>query len=325
MPFPIFDRSQLRIQPLARRHHDLDLSVLLPLDAPPPSFSHLALPVLAKRLLEARRNKRARILMMGAHVLRAGVSRYLIDLMERGFIDHIAMNGAGPIHDWEFALIGATTESVARYVRSGEFGLWAETGQMNDVIAAAPQNMGLGEALGRTILDGPFPNKEVSILAACVRLGIPVTAHVGVGYDIIHEHPNCDGAALGRCSYRDFLIFTQSVTRLEGGVLMNFGSAVMGPEVYLKALAMARNVAHQEDCKIRQFTTAVFDLVPLEGDLRHETAKTDPRYYYRPWKTILVRTVADGGESFYIQGDHRLTIPALYHSILGADQGSKSC
>src|SRR5437764_300984 len=246
MPFPFFDRSLLRIQPLARRHHDLDLSVLLPLDAPP-GFSHPALPILAKRLIEARWNNRARILMMGAHVLRAGVSRYLIDLMERGFIDHIAMNGAGPIHDWELALIGATTEGVARYVRSGEFGLWCETGQMNDAIAAAPSDVGLGEALGRAILNGPFRHKDISILAAGVRLGIPVTVHVGIGYDIIHEHPNCDGVTLGRCSYHDFLIFAQSVTRLDGGVLLNFGSAVMGPEVYLKALAMARNVAHQED------------------------------------------------------------------------------
>src|SRR5262249_31678713 len=121
MPFPIFDRSRLRIQPLARRHHDLDLSVLLPLEAPPSTFSHPALPVLGKRLIEAKSNNRARILMMGAHVIRAGVSRFIIDLMERGFIDHVAMNGAGPIHDWEFALIGATTESVARYVQSGEF------------------------------------------------------------------------------------------------------------------------------------------------------------------------------------------------------------
>jgi hypothetical protein len=258
--------------------------------------------------------------MMGAHVLRAGVARFLIDLMERGLIDHVAMNGAGPIHDWEFALLGATTESVARYVQTGEFGLWLETGQMNDVIAAAPPDVGLGEALGRAILHGPFPHKTISILAAGIRLGVPVTVHVGIGYDIVHEHPNCDGAALGRCSYRDFLIFAHSVSRLEGGVLLNFGSAVMGPEVYLKALSMARNVAHQEDHSIRQFTTAVFDLVPLEGDTHQEAPKTDPRYYYRPWKTILVRTVADGGESFYVQGDHRLTVPALYHAVLDADR-----
>src|SRR5205085_5267878 len=232
-----------------------------------------------------------------------------IDLLERGLIDHVAMNGAGPIHDWELALIGATTESVARYVRTEEFGLWVETGRMNDVIReGAAAGLGLGEALGRAIREGPFPHKDISVLAAAERLGVPLTVHVGVGYDILHEHPNCDGAALGAASYRDFLTFVATVERLEGGVLLNFGSAVMGPEVYLKALAMARNVAHQHGRRIARFTTAVFDLVPLEGDTRAHAAKTDPRYYYRPWKTILVRTVADGGESFYVQGDHRDTV-----------------
>jgi len=261
------------------------------------------------------------MLLMGAHVLRAGVARYLIDLMERGILSHIAMNGAGPIHDWEFALIGATTESVARYIQTGEFGLWEETGRMNDAIrTGASAGLGLGEALGRTILDGPFPHKDVSVLAAGVRLGIPITVHVGIGYDIIHEHSNCDGAALGQTSYQDFLVFAESVTRLEGGVLLNFGSAVMGPEVYLKALAMARNVAHQEGREIRHFATGVFDLVPLDTVTDREAPKSDPRYYYRPWKTILVRTVADGGASFYIQGDHRATVPSLYHAVLRAEK-----
>jgi hypothetical protein len=320
MPFPTFDRSRLRLQPLSRRRHDLDLSAILPLSAAPTPFDHPSLALLAARLGEARRSGRARILLMGAHVLRAGVSLYLIDLMARGLVSHIAMNGAGPIHDWEFALAGATTESVARYIQTGEFGLWEETGRMNDVIrAGAAAGLGLGEALGRAILDGPFPHKDVSVLAAAVRLGVPVTVHVGIGYDIVHEHPNCDGAALGQTSYQDFLVFAQTVTELEGGVLLNFGSAVMGPEVYLKALAMARNVAHQEGRVIRHFTTAVFDLVPLGGDTRRQAPKSDPRYYYRPWKTILVRTVADGGESFYIQGDHRETLPALYHAARRAE------
>jgi hypothetical protein len=317
MPHPLFDRSRLRIQPLEARKHDMDLSALLSLDAPLPTFSHPTMPVLGSRLVDARREGRARILLMGAHVIRAGVSRHLIDLMERGLIDHIAMNGAGPIHDWEFALIGATTESVARYIRSGEFGLWRETGRMNDVIReGARQGLGLGEALGRAIALEKFPHADISILAAGVRRGVPVTVHAGIGYDILHEHPNCDGAALGETSYRDFLAFADSVTRLEGGVLLNLGSAVMGPEVYLKALAMARNVAHQEGRAIRHFTTAVFDLVSLEGDTRQQAPKSDPRYYYRPWKTILVRTVADGGESFYVQGDHRVTVPALYHAVV---------
>jgi hypothetical protein len=325
MPHPLFDRSRLRLQPLARRQHDLDLSALLPLDAPLPAFTHDALPVLGRRLVEARRSGAARLLLMGAHVLRAGVARHLIGLMECGLLTHLAMNGAGPIHDWEFALIGATTESVARYIQTGEFGLWEETGRMNDVIArGARAGLGLGEALGRAILEGDFPHKDVSVLAAGVRLGVPVTVHVGVGYDILHEHANCDGAALGQTSYQDFLAFAQAVTGLEGGVLLNFGSAVMGPEVYLKALAMARNVARQDGKEIRRFTTGVFDLVPLDGDTRRQAPKTDPRYYYRPWKTILVRTVADGGESFYVQGDHRVTVPHLRHAALQAERANGS-
>lgn len=319
MPFSAFDRSRLKLQPLARRQHDLDLSIMLPLDAALPEFTHPALPVLGRRLVEARERGAASILMMGAHVLRAGVARHLIDLMERRLVTHVAMNGAGPIHDWELALIGATTESVARYIQTGEFGLWEETGRINDAIReGARRNLGMGEALGRAILAGDFPHKDVSVLATGVRLDIPVTVHVGIGYDITHEHPSCDGAALGQTSYQDFLIFAEAVTRLEGGVLLNFGSAVMGPEVYLKALAMARNVAHQEGREIRRFTTAVFDLLPLVGDYHTEAPKADPRYYYRPWKTILVRTVADGGESFYVQGDHRLTLPHLHRAALNA-------
>jgi hypothetical protein len=320
MPFPAFDRSRLRVRPLAERAHDLDLSALLPLDAPAAPDPDPALPALGRRLARARRGGGARILMMGAHVLRAGVARHLIDLMERRLIDHVAMNGAGPIHDWEFALVGATTESVARYIRTGEFGLWRETGRMNDVIrAGAAAGLGLGEALGRAVLEGDFPHKDVSVLAAAARLGVPATVHVGVGCDILHEHPNCDGAAVGAASYRDFLVFAESVSRLEGGVFLNVGSAVTGPEVYLKALAMARNVAHQEGRAVRHFTTAVFDLLPLGDDTRRQAPKDDPRYYYRPWKTILVRTVADGGESFYVRGDHRVTVPQLRRAALDAE------
>jgi hypothetical protein len=321
MPFRTFDRSQLRIQPLAQRSHDLTLDILLPLDAQLEPLAHDALPVLGERLLAAKKRGSSRMLIMGAHVLRAGVARHLIDLMERGILSHIAMNGAGPIHDWEFALIGASTESVARYIQTGEFGLWLETGRMNDAVRnGAAAGLGLGEVLGRTILEGDFPHKDVSVLAAAYRLGVPVTVHVGIGYDILHEHPNCDGAAFGATSYRDFLVFTQAVSQLEGGVLLNFGSAVMGPEVYLKALAMARNVAHQHGRQIRRFTTAVFDLIALEGDPRRQAPKSDPQYYYRPWKTILVRTVADGGESFYVQGNHRVTVPQLRWAVLSAQR-----
>jgi hypothetical protein len=154
------------------------------------------------------------------------------------------------------------------------------------------------------------------VCAAAYRAGVPVTVHVGIGSDILHEHPNCDGAAIGAASYRDFLIFARAVERLEGGVMLAFGSAVMAPEVYLKALAMARNVARQERREIRRFTTAVFDIVPIQGDVRRELPKSDPGYYFRPHKTILVRTVADGGESYYFCGDHRATLPALRQAAL---------
>jgi hypothetical protein len=181
----------------------------------------------------------------------------------------------------------------------------------------------LGELIGREIGAGDYPHRRHSLFAQAYRLGVPVTVHVGIGYDIIYEHPNCDGASWGETSYRDFLIFTQSITRLEGGAFLSFGSAVMGPEIYLKALAMARNVAHRRGESIRRFTTLVADLIPITGDPRQQAPKSDPQYYYRPYKTILVRTVADGGESFYVCGDHRRVIPTLRQRILGADQGGQ--
>ena len=317
--YGIFDRSRLVVKPLAERSHDLQLVRWLALDDPTPEYSHPQLSEVASRVAAASRSGAARILMMGAHVLRAGVNRHIIDLLERGWIDLIAMNGAGAIHDFELARIGATTESVDRYIRTGEFGLWRETGELNDWIReAAAESLGLGENIGRRIetgAAGDFPHRDLSVFAAAWRAGVPVTVHPGIGYDIIHEHPNCDGAALGDAGYRDFLIFTRAVERLEGGVLLNFGSAIMGPEVYLKALAMARNVARQEGRTIRLFATAVFDLVPIRGDFRRELPKTDPGYYFRPQKTILVRTVADGGESFYFCGEHRATLPALWRAL----------
>ena len=314
--YETFDRSRLEIKPLAERVHDLHLDRWLGLEDATPSFEHPDLPIVAGKLKEARRAGAARILMMGAHVLRAGVNRHIIDLMENGLVDHIAVNGAAAIHDYELARIGATTESVDRYIRTGEFGLWRETGEMNEwIVEAAALGLGLGENVGRRIAGSDYPRRDLSVFAAAWRLGVPVTVHAGIGYDILHEHPNCDGAALGAASYRDFLIFARQVERLEGGVLLNFGSAIMGPEVYLKALAMARNVARQEGRTIRRFTTAVFDLAPILGDHRRELPKSDPGYYFRPHKTILVRTVADGGESFYFRGEHRATLPALWRLL----------
>jgi len=315
--YPVFDRSRLSIEPLKDRVNDLQLNHWLREDESPIPFAHPQLRVLAERLIRARDQGSARVLVMGAHVLRAGVNRHIIDCMRRGFVDQIAMNGASIIHDYELARIGATTESVPRYIQSGQFGLWQETGQLNDWIHDAAQaGLGLGEAVGMRLLNSSFPHRELSVFAAAYELNIPATVHVGIGYDILHEHPNCDGAAIGSTSYRDFLIFARTVERLEGGVMLCFGSAIMGPEVYLKALAMARNVVHQQGREIKHFTTAVFDLVPIQGDIHQELAKTDPGYYFRPHKTILVRTVADGGESFYFCGHHRATFPALRRALL---------
>ena len=309
-----FDRRRLILKPLSERTHDLSVEHWLQLKDPAPRFEHPDLTTVAERLLQARRKGAAVIFMMGAHVLRAGVNRHIIDLLERGLLTHVAMNGAGIIHDYELARIGATTESVARYVQSGEFGLWTETAELNDWIRDAGGE-GLGECVGRHILKRDYPFRDLSVLAAAYRCSVPATVHVGIGYDIIHQHPNCDGAALGAATYHDFLLFAHTVENLEGGTLLSFGSAVMAPEVYLKALSMARNVAHQEGREIRHFTTAVFDLMPIEGDFRRELPKTDPAYYFRPRKTILIRTVADGGESYYFSGDHRATVPALWRSL----------
>lgn len=317
MPHPLFDRSRLKVLPLSERVNDMGLQTMLALDADIPPYDNPELDELAQAIVTARRHQRPVILMMGAHVIKVGLSLQVIDLLERGLITHVAMNGAGPIHDYELALIGGSTESVANYIRTGQFGLWADTGRINDIVKAGyERGWGYGESIGHAIETNEFPHREVSIAACCYRLGIPLTVHIGIGYDIIHEHPNCDGAALGGASYRDFLAFADTVTQLEGGVMLCYGSAVMGPEVYLKALSMARNVARQEREQIAHFTTAVFDLIPLGGDLTTEAPKDDPRYYYRPFKTILVRTVRDGGTGHYFEGDHLVTLPNLRRLIL---------
>jgi len=312
----MFDRSRLQILELKERDHDLALPVIKPLG--PMSPVNPDIQQVAERITAAQFRGAAVVLMMGAHVIRAGVQRYIIDLMERGFISCLAMNGAGVIHDYEFALIGATTESVARYISEGQFGLWKETGGINDIVSgAARDGLGLGEAVGRAIEKENLPHRDISLLAAGYRLGIPVTVHVGIGCDIVHEHPNCDGAAYGAASYTDFLKFAGVLESLEGGVVMNFGSSVTAPEVYLKALAMVRNAARQEGKTITKFTTLVCDLMELPEDYRREAPKDNPYYYFRPWKTMLVRTVADGGESFYVREDHARTIPWLWTAVDG--------
>ncbi len=262
--YPLFDRTHVHLKSFRLRGHDMVPAKVLPPSPPRSSYVHPDFGSLTAAIAAARRNRRPVVLMMGAHPIKAGLSRYLIDLMERGWITHVASNGAATVHDYELALGVGTSEDVAKWIRHGQFGLWHEPGRLNDIVRqAAERNEGLGEGLGRVIVEQQLPRADLSIFAAGWRCGVPVTVHVGIGNDIIHAHSNCCGAAWGGASYTDFLIFAKSIESLEGGVFLNVGSAVTGPEVFLKALSMARNVARQAGRSLCHFTTAVFDLVEL--------------------------------------------------------------
>jgi hypothetical protein len=318
--YTLFDCSKVELRHLRERGHDLRAENVWPLDKPVETFGHAEFPALVDAIARARSAGRPVVLMMGAHPIKLGLSRYLIDLIERGVVTHLATNGAGMIHDFELALGDGTSEDVPKWIQRGQFGLWKETGRLNEIIReGADRGEGLGEAVGRVIEEEKLPRRDLSIAAAGWRCGAPITSHVGIGCDITHAHASCDGAALGAASYTDFLIFAETISQLEGGVYLNIGSAVTGPEVYLKALSIARNVARQEGREIRHFTTAVFDLGELPDGYRSgPPSKEHAMHYYRPWKTILVRTVADGGTSYYFAGDHQVTIPALWRDCVAA-------
>jgi len=312
--YPIFDTSMLQLNPISLRKSNVGLPDILSLE--PKRILHKNIESVAHSIVQAKKKDSTVLMMIGAHVLRSGVQRYLIDLMEQGYISCIAMNGACTIHDFEFALIGKTTESVGKYIKDGRFGNWEETSRINDIVRqGAKEGLGLGEAIGKAIEQSDFPHKDISILASGYRLGVLLTVHVGIGYDITHQHPNFDGSAYGSTSYVDFLRFAKTLEKLEGGVVMNFGSAVMAPEVFLKALSMVRNVSRQQGKSISNFTTLVCDLHSLPADYHDEAPKESEGYYFRPWKTMLVRTVADGGKSYYVKGSHAETIPALWTAI----------
>lgn len=313
-----FEREKLKLKPLGDRVHDLNVSCIKEVTESLDLQRVASMEEVAQRMTTAKDKGRAIIFMMGAHVIRSGVQKYIMDLLDRGFISCLAMNGAGIIHDYEFSRIGETTESVARYIKTGEFGMWKETGFLNDIINSTYKknsDAGMGGAVGKAIVQQNMKYQDVSLLAKCYTNNIPATVHVSIGQDIIHQHPNCNGAATGALSYNDFLKFTSQVQRLEGGVVMNFGSNVMAPEVFLKALSMARNIAGQRGEKIKKVYSLVCDLHDLPGDYTSEPSKGDASYYFRPWKTMLVRTVAEGGESCYIKGHHAETIPALWTAI----------
>lgn len=252
---------------------------------------------LADDVVRARRRGRPVILMMGAHPIKCGLSPVIIDLMERGFINALATNGAGAIHDFELACWGKTSEDVARGLEDGSFGMARETADLINgaMIQGDAQDLGCGESLGLFLTEARPRYLKHSLLAACYRLGLPATIHIAVGTDIIHQHPSFDGAAAGRASHRDFRILAAVVSRLGRGVVINLGSTVILPEVFLKALTVARNLGHE----VKNFTAANFDMIQ----------------HYRPNVNVVNRPVAGGGRGLSFTGHHEIMLPLLAAAI----------
>jgi phosphoheptose isomerase len=318
----MIDFSRIKTYPIASRKNLVTLKDLTSPEVPPPPFDNPDLLEVAERIVGARKNGRPVLWMMGAHVIKSGLSRIVIDLMKSGVITHVASNGAVTIHDFEIALIGETSEDVATSIEDGTFGMAEETGLLMNLAVqrGARDGLGYGESLGRMIAeDDRFKFKEYSVLYNAYDLGIPFTVHVALGTDIIHQHPRCDFAVLGEAAGRDFKTYTATVSQLEGGVFLNFGSAVIGPEVFLKAISIARNLGF----KVERFTTANFDLKPIT-DYRRSRSKDDPDYYYRPLKNIVIRPPSMGGRGFHITGDHAVTIPNLHSMVTRKLEGSST-
>ena len=239
------------------------------------------------------------VLGMGAHPLKVGLSPIIIDLLERGVISAIALNGAGIVHDFELAFQGATSEDVGASLVDGSFGMATETGEfLNEAIEVGvlQGDVGIGQSVGEYIIKKGLPHAQLSVLATCARLHVPATVHVAIGTDIVHMHPTADGGAIGTGSLRDFHLLTSVVACLEGGVFMNLGSAVIIPEVFLKALSLARNLGHD----ITALTTVDMDFI------RH----------YRPTVNVVQRPTLGGGRGFQITGHHEIMFPLICAAVL---------
>ena len=269
---------------------------------------------LVDRVVAARKNGRPVIFSMGAHVIKNRLSRYLIAMIKEGIITHIATNGAGSIHDFELAYLGGTSEDVPTAIEDGSFGMWEQTGRwMNEALKLGSMDgLGYGESLGRYVDTHKelFPYRDDCVFYNAYLADIPATYHIALGTDIIHQHPTCDMSVIGKCSGIDFKKMCASVAELDGGVFLNFGSAVIGAEVFLKALSIARNLGYPTF----NITTANFDLINL-GDYRRKIGYSDPNYYYRPRKNIVNRPTSQGGLGWHFCGDHQITIPTLYDNV----------
>ncbi len=262
-------------------------------------------PELVHRLAKAHRAGRPIIVGMGAHVIKVGLNPVLIDLMERSIITGLAMNGACIIHDAEIAMAGSTSEEVGDVLGDGAFGAAKETGEvLNGAISlGAKEDIGMGQAVGEYLLTRKFPHNDKSLLVTAAKLNIPVTVHVALGTDIIHIHPSASGADIGKTSHQDFRLFCSEISGLQGGAYLNVGSAVLLPEVFLKALTLVRNLGHRVD----DFTTANFDFMK----------------HYRTLTNVVNRPTATGGKGYNIIGHHELMIPLLAASLL--DELAENC
>jgi len=268
------------------------------LDAMPKLLGADSIRAVADKIVEARQKDRPVVLAMGGHVIKCGLQPLLKSLIDADIITAVAMNGSAAIHDFEVSLVGATSEEVGDVLHSGDFGFSDETGAgMNRAIKAGlDKNIGFAQALGEWLISKEHPFKEYSLIATCIEKGLPVTAHVAMGTDIIHQHPEMDGAVTGEMSMRDFRLITSVVADLgDGGVWLNVGSAVIMPEVFLKALSIAQNLGHHVD----NFTTANFDM----------------NQHYRPMQNVIKRPTSGSGKGYSIVGHHEINLPLLAAAI----------
>jgi hypothetical protein len=310
-----FDLSSVRTWPLESRQsktrvEDFGRSVPAAstvagfVDSLPDILAAADLKAVVRALVEAHRAQRGIVWGLGAHVIKTGLGPVLVDLMERGFVSAIATNGAGVIHDVEIALVGHTSEDVEEALGPGQFGMAEETGRLlNDAInEGVSAGLGLGQAVSRFLASRPSKFGQSSVLTAAARLQIPVTVHVGVGTDIIHMHPSASGAAIGEGSLRDFRYFVSNVARLERGVYLNCGSAVVLPEVFLKAVALARN----RGIALAGLTTVSLDFIRQ----------------YRPQTNVVARPTAGTGRGYSLVGHHEIMIPLIAAALGGGDSGT---
>ncbi|MBI3736399.1 hypothetical protein HY256_07785 [Candidatus Sumerlaeota bacterium] len=327
--FPVFDFSRIKTYDLNSRPSKVlaeHLAAPEKLAAGPLQCDSPELRAVAAAVKAARANDQPVMLLSGAHLIKNGFGPLFADLIRRRIVTLVGMNAAGMIHDLELALIGKTSEDVPRALPRGEFGFAEQTGRLiNGALAHGEKlKLGAGEALGRLIQGEAFPEKtdfphrNVSLLAAGIERGVPVTIHASIGTDIVDQFPNWDPSAKGGCSGRDFAIFCaeaerMSPSRARGGVFLNIGTAVMGPEVFLKACSMCANVGHPPAGVV----TASFDIRPADmKDINDERAAG---YYYRDIKSVVVRIPqAFGGRGHYVQGDHLDTLPALFQLLVGS-------